>query len=227
MKVREWSAKVKQIRVLALLVVFNLFTQYGKAQYNDEPTFLAGATAGFNFSQVDGDNFAGYHRAALNLGLVVFAKTSNKTALSTEMLLSQKGSRAGATQLPRRANDQQTILTDYRIKLNYLEIPLLFNYFDSRKNNFGAGLSYGQLVKSKETYRDGNGNVFENDAKVFPFKKRDVMLIFNGSVGIYKNLQMNIRFGYSLLPIRDQFNYITGRSEQYSRMWTTRLIYMF
>lgn len=220
-------AKVKQFVLLHFFLGLNLFTVYGKAQDYDEHTFIGGASLGANFAQVDGDNFAGYHKPGWNLGLLVFAKTSEKTALGMELTLSQKGSRAGATQLPRKANDQNTILTDYRIGLNYLEVPVYFSYFDKRRNNIGAGIAYAQLVQSKETYRDENGNVFENDAKLFPFRRFDLSYVLNGSLQVYKKLFINMRFAYSLVKIRSQYNYITGRPEQYNNVYTMRLQYIF
>ena len=144
-----------------------------------------------------------------------------------ELTYAQKGSRAAGGQLPRLANDRNTVLTDYRIKLNYLEVPVLFNYFDRHKSNFGAGILYGQLVKSKETYRDQTGALYENDAKLFPFRKYDLNLVLNGNIKVWKKFFFNLRFNYSLLSIRSQYNYLTGRPQQFNNTWCTRVMYMF
>ncbi|MBL7772054.1 MAG: PorT family protein [Chitinophagaceae bacterium] len=220
-------AKVELFIITVFFIGLNLCTVYGKAQDYDEQTFIGGVSLGANFAQVDGDNFAGYHKPGLNGGLIVFSKLSTKTALGLELTYSQKGSRAGASQLPRKANDQNTILTDYRIQLNYLEVPLYLSYFDKRRNNIGAGLAYGQLVRSKETYRNESGTVYENDAKLFPFRKFDLSYVINGSLQVYKNLFINMRFSYSLVKIRSSYNYITGRPEQFNNVYTLRLQYLF
>lgn len=219
-------AKVNQIKGFLGIVLLNLYTLSGQAQYSDTRIFTAGFVLGMNFSQVDGDNFAGYHKGSLNAGIITFARTSDQTAFSMELLLSQKGSRAGVNQVPRRANDQNTILTDYKIKLNYLEIPILFNLFDKKRNHIEGGLSYGRLVGSKETYRNENGFVYENDAKLFPFRKSDFMYTLGGTARVWKNFFVNIRFSYSLVSIRNQYNFITGRPQQFNNMWTTRIVYM-
>jgi hypothetical protein len=111
--------------------------------------------------------------------------------------------------------------------LNYLEVPLLLNYFDKKKNNIGLGLSYGQLVASKEIYKDGFGNSYEQDAKLYPFKKYDINLLLNANAHIWKGLFFNVRFQYSMLTVRSQYNYLTGRPEQFNNLWCTRLMYIF
>lgn len=222
-------AKVKQNKMLLLFVLFNLYTLCGNAQFDadNENTFFGGLALGANFSQVDGDNFAGYHKPGWNFGVVIYTKLANQLAASMELLYAQKGSRAGALQVPKYANDQSTIITDYKIQLNYLEVPILLNYFDRRKSNFGAGFSYAQLIKSKEIYSNEQGISFENDAKLFPFKKYDLNFILNANAHLYKGFFFNLRFQYSLLSVRNSYNYITGRKEQFNNLWCTRILYVF
>lgn len=223
-------AKLVQNKTLLLFLLCNLYTYCGYAQFSNDDedrVFFGGLEAGGNFSQVDGDNFAGYHKAGWNAGVVVYAKLANQFAASMELLYAQKGSRASQTQVPRFANDQSTIITDYKIKLSYAEVPILLNYFDRRKSNFGGGLAFAYLMGSKETYRDGTGNSYENDAKIYPFKKYDLSFVLNGSAHIWKGFFLNLRFQYSLLPVRTAFNPITGLRPQFSNIWCTRVVYIF
>ncbi len=194
---------------------------------DDDRVFFGGLEVGGNFSQVDGDNFAGYHKAGWNLGVIVYTKLADQFAASMELLYAQKGSRASQGQVPRYANDQNTILTDYKIVLNYAEVPILLNYFDKRKSNFGAGFSYAQLFKSQETYKDGQGNLYENDASIYPFKKYDINFILNGNAHLWKGLSFNLRFQYSLIPVRSAYNNITGLRPQFNHLWCTRFVYLF
>ncbi len=222
-------AKIKQKRMWLLFAFFNLCTFYGFAQFDadNDNTFLGGLIAGTNFCQVDGDNFAGYHKVGWNVGAVVYTKLAENLTASMELLYSQKGSRAGVNQVPKLANDRNTIITDYRIKLNYLEVPILLNYYDKRKSNFGAGLSLGRLSSSREIYTDGDGHTYENDAKLFPFRKLDLNMVLNGNAHVWKGLFLNLRFQYSLISIRSAYNYVTGREQQFSNLWITRFIYIF
>ena len=72
-------AKLLKKKVLFFLLTCNLFTQFANAQYY-EPTrlFYGGLIGGFNFSQVDGDNFAGYHKAGFNVGGVLYLKLAEQ-----------------------------------------------------------------------------------------------------------------------------------------------------
>lgn len=207
----------------------NLYTLNANAQFGEENErlFGGGLIFGANYTQVDGDNFAGYHRVGLNAGAILFVNIGMPAALSMELLYTQKGARAGHSQLPRLFNDQSGVMTDYKIRLNYAEVPILINYIDRKKNNFGAGISAAYLGSSKEMYRDGNGAIFETDAKLFPFNKYDFNFVLNGSAHIWKGLMINLRMQYSLVNIRNLSNLRTGRQEQFNNVVSTRLIYVF
>jgi hypothetical protein len=217
------------IKYLFLFIVhFFLCTKYsqGQAYLKQDNLFYGGIVAGVNYTQVDGDNFAGYRKVGLNTGLYVAAKLGEHIHSSLELLYSQRGARAGGNQLPKLANDQSTVLTGYRIWLDYIEIPIIFNYSDAKFNQFGLGASYGQLFRSKETYRDQNGKVYEQDAKLYPFRKSDVNIIANATGRVWKGLFFNMRLQYSVFSIRNAHNYITGRAQQFNNIVNTRLIYL-
>lgn len=223
-------AKVRQKQVFMLFLFLILYTPCVYSQFSNDDNdhlFLGGLVAGGNFAQVDGDNFAGYHKIGWNAGVIVYAKLAEHVYTSMELLYAQKGSKAAPNQLPKLANDQSTIIVDYRIKLNYAEIPIMINYFDKKRNNIGAGLAYGQLVRSYEIYKDGSGAVYEQDAKLFPFRKFDLSWVLNANAHIWKGLFLNPRFQYSLLSVRNAHNYITGRAQQFNNVYAIRLMYLF
>ena len=214
-----------------ILLIMGLFLYtpcvYSQFKNDDERTFHGGLSLGTSFAQVDGDNFAGYHKVGIQAGGLLWIKLADGATFSMEMLYSQKGSRAALTQLPKLGNDLSTIITDYRIQLNYLEVPLAINYFDKQANHIGVGLSYNQLVRSRETYRDQFYNLFEQDARLYPFRKYDVNLQLNAGAHLKGGFFLSIRYAYSMLSIRNSYNYITGRPQQFNNLWTTRLMYMF
>lgn len=159
-------AKVIKKRWMLIFLSFILCTTNVKAQYgNTDRVFWGGLVGGGNFTQVDGDNFAGYHKAGWNAGVIVYASIGHPAALSMELLYAQKGSRAGQNQVPKMANDQSTIITDYKIKLNYAEVPILLNYFDQRKatsvqdfhtDNFFLVKKFIRMVKAINTHKTQN-----------------------------------------------------------------------
>ncbi|MGN6568281.1 MAG: hypothetical protein ACTHJ0_10035, partial [Flavipsychrobacter sp.] len=83
-----------KIRKLALFIVV-LLTSVGffnklEAQSNyyveEQRVFYGGLVAGANFTQVDGDYFAGYHKVGINIGGIVYAQLAEHVAASLEIL---------------------------------------------------------------------------------------------------------------------------------------------
>jgi hypothetical protein len=182
-------------------------------------TFYGGLVLGTNLAQVDGDNFAGYHKAGLNAGALVYVKLDEHLAASMEILFSQKGSRATVAQVVQPG----VYISKYGIDLNYAEIPVMINYFDSRKSHFGGGLSYAQLANSNEYM---TSNLSTVDLSKYPFKKRDINLLLSGNLHLYKGFFLNMRFQYSLLSIRDNVPNVT-KGAQYNNTWVVRVMYLF
>ncbi|MCB9046591.1 MAG: PorT family protein [Chitinophagales bacterium] len=191
---------------------------------DDERTFYGGLIAGSTFSQVDGDNFAGYSKPGFTVGGIAYAELANKIAGSVEILYTQKGSKSNKTQ---QSNNKTYLITNYRIDLNYAEIPIMINYFDKRKSHFGAGLSYSRLINYKETVTTTPN--FPNTINLddYPFKKSDLNFLISGSLHLYKGLFLTYRFQYSLFPVRTKIYPEFGRAEQYNNMHVLRLMYLF
>lgn len=190
----------------------------------NENTFSGGLVAGSTFTQVDGDNFAGYTKAGFTFGGIVYARLVDKIAGSIEILYTQKGARSNKTQI---SNNRVYLIEKYAIDLNYAEVPIMINYFDKRKSHFGAGLSYSQLISYKETVKTQPAFPDSIDLDQYPFKKYDLNFLISGSLHIYKGLFLTYRFQYSLLPVRTNIYKEFGRAEQYNNMHVLRLMYLF
>jgi hypothetical protein len=213
------------IPVFILASLFTAGNLFAQNYYEEDPhTFYGGLLLGGNFTQVDGDRFAGYHKVGLNVGGIVYAQFAEHIAGSIEILFSQKGSRAHKTQPT--TSQAYNILT-YDINLNYAEVPLMLNYFDKRKSHFGAGFSYSQLISSKENVL--TDPPFPSNIKLedYPFQKMDVNFLIGFNLHLVKGLFLNGRFQYSVLPIRKNVYSEFGRSQQFNNMWTMRLMYLF
>ncbi len=205
--------------ILVLCYSKNTFAQ--NYYLEDEKTFYGGLIAGTNFSQVDGDNFAGYHKVGFNLGGIVYTKLDEHLAASMEVLYTQKGARSKDPYTPIPG----LFITNYGITLNYAEVPLMLNYFDKRKSHFGGGFSYSRLGTAKEFIETTpRQNVNLND---YPFKKSDYNLLLSGNLHCWKGLFLNLRFQYSLVSIRNSTPQYFGRGQQFNNLWTIRLMYLF
>lgn len=223
-------SKISYFAALALSLVL-ITAQTAGAQnpssyYEEVPrTFFGGVIVGGNFTQVDGDRFAGYHKVGLNAGAIMYANLAPHLAASIEILFSQKGSRAHK---PQESANRAFVITKYNIKLNYAEVPLMLNYFDRRKSNFGAGFSIARLINATEDGEQSGGVKPEFDQ--YPFRKMDYNFIIGGNLHCWKGIYLNARFQYSLRSIRDkqyQVPEYSGRSEQFTNMWTVRVMYLF
>ncbi|MES2702237.1 MAG: outer membrane beta-barrel protein [Bacteroidota bacterium] len=221
------SRKFAPLIIIAVILIG--LTNIARAQdEEDDPanarTFYAGVLAGTNFAQVDGDNFAGYRRIGLNIGGIGYVQVHKHVAFSWEILYSQKGSRSDMVKAA--TNDTAVLVVDYDIKLGYAEVPLMLNYFDKRKSHFGLGVSYSRLVSTVETATtDPSINL---DLTKYPFRKDNFDILAGAQLHLWKGLFLNVRFQYSLLPVRTVSPPALSRSQrQYNNLWTVRLMYLF
>jgi hypothetical protein len=194
------------------------------AQYftdDDDRTFVGGLTLGTNFSQVDGDNFAGFNKIGLNSGVVTYFMLDERVAGSMELLYSQKGTTTGRNQVPLSGYSYKTI-TQYSIDLKYLEVPIQILYFDKKHSSVGGGFSYGALFGQSEKY-----NTVEQ-TKLYPFKRSDISVLLSGNLKLTKHFFANLRFAYSFYNIRKNVPIeLYQRGQTFIRQYTIRCMYLF
>jgi hypothetical protein len=184
--------------------------------------FSGGLVVGTNFSQVDGDRYAGYFKVGVNAGAVLYTRLSQSLAISMELLFSQKGSSSNYRQ---GFDSSHSTIVSQKINLNYAEIPVMLNLYDKRKSHLGAGLSYSQLISADEKVVISGRYTYDPDK--YPFKKRDINLILGANLNLVKGLYANLRFQYSISPIRSIVDSELARSKQYNNLWTLRIMYIF
>ena len=213
------------LSVILLLssIFFRASGQNPSNYYVEVPkTFSGGLVAGTNFCQVDGDKYAGYFKIGINAGAVLYARISNSFSVSMELLYSQKGSRSNFRQ--NSSSNKYTVVSQ-RINLDYAEIPILLNVYDKKKSHVGAGFSYAQLINADEKIETSPAYTY--DQNNYPFKKVDINFIAQGNLNLVKGLYANLRFQYSVLPIRKNVDYEFARSQQHNNMWVLRVMYLF
>lgn len=150
-----------------------------------------------------------------------------------EILFVQKGSRAHKEQMTPGKDPiagAPIRINKYNIDLNYAEVPIMINYFDKRKSNFGVGFSYSHLISSNEKLITTPAPSRDTDPTVgYGFKKSDLNLLAGVNLKLVGGLFLNVRFQYSLLSIRDAddkySNYI--RKNQANNLYVLRLMYLF
>ena len=216
------------LMLTAILLVssVNLLAQGGVDEggyyLEDNHLFYSGLIGGVNLCQVDGDNFAGYHKAAFNFGGIGYVKLGKRVSLSWEILYSQKGAKSN---IPIFSGIDSVVITKYAIDLKYAEIPVMINVFDKMKSHLNIGVSYSRLIAASETLSTSPN--YPIDLTKYPFKKGDWNFLAGAQMHLIKGLFLNMRFQYSLIPIRDQTPPYFSRAQQYNNLWTLRLMYLF
>jgi hypothetical protein len=178
-----------------------------------------------NLSQVDGDEVYGFKKIGLNIGagvMIPFDK-KGKWDVSIEALYSQKGANQ------KRQYTDSIITGEYRVNLNYVEIPVLVMFTDKDFISAGAGFSWGRLVGAREWE---HGVLIESTtASSGTYSKNDFCILADFRIRIYKGLKFNLRYAYSLVKIRTRkFENLAGNTwtrEQYNNVISFRLIYVF
>ncbi|MBP6977219.1 MAG: porin family protein [Bacteroidales bacterium] len=176
--------------------------------------------AGFNLSQVDGDEVYGFRKFGANVGASAIIPFTDHWEVSIETLFSQKGSRQG----PQR---DDSLSGEYKLKLNYVDIPVMVHYNDKDRLMFGLGISYGRLTGVEE-YE--HGRKIETTTIDGPYSRDDINGIADIRFRIYKGLKFNVRYAYSLKKIRTREfsppNVDPWTRDQYNNFWSFRVIYV-
>jgi len=213
-------------RGFLLLGVALLLCAHASAQYDDEDNgklFRGGLILGANFTQVDGDSYYGYHKIGVNAGAIVNAHFHKYVGASLELLYTQKGSRG---QTKYESAGIGTYVEKYHMNLNYVEVPLLL-HLSYKRFDAEVGASYALLVRSSEWVQSDRQVVIDNDRNYFD--KTDLNYIFGLSRRMYKSLFLNVRFQYSIVPIRPTgripAGYIWGNDGQFNNAMSLRIIY--
>lgn len=190
------------------------------------------AIAGFNLTQVDGDEIYGFHKIRANVGagvLIPFGK-KGKWDVSLETLFSQKGSYQ-KPQYDDSTNNGKPLTGEYKLHLNYLEVPVLVMFTDKEIVSVGAGFSWGRLIGVKEW--EHGLRVDSTNVNNGPYSKNDFSILADIRFRIWEALKINLRYQYSMFKIRTREfqsndpNVEPKIRNQYNNVITLRLIYVF
>lgn len=150
--------------------------------------FNGGIMAGGLVSQLDGDTYQGYHKFGFMGGAYVNYRFSNHSQLQMELEYIQKGS---------RKNFDSLSLSSYLLRLHYLEVPVLYQFFLNEKLYLEIGPAADVLLGSYEE-KDG----LEVPYNTVPLRNVTLAGIFGVSYSLNTHLKAGFRFNYSLLSIR-------------------------
>ena len=178
--------------------------------------FEGGLVGGLSASQVDGDFTKGFHKPGVIFGGYVQTDLSRSVFAGMEIRYAQKGSRRNPDT---KTGDQ----SKYIMRLGYMDIPVYMGFRTSETISFLGGLSAGYLMHSKEL--DNFGEFPEEDQR--PFNNFDFQALLGMRVALTNRLDMDLRFAYSFMPIRDLAGDITWYwwDDQYNNVISTAVYY--
>ncbi len=186
------------------------------------------ALLGFNLTQVEGDEVHGFRKPGLNIGAGVLIPFKKNWDVSMEVTFNQKGARQ-KPQYSDSLSSGQVITGEYKLRLNYVEIPVMVFYTDKEFISIGAGFSWGRLVGIQE-WEHGVIDP-ETTLSSGTYDKNDFSYIIDARIRIKGPLKFGVRYQNSMMKIRTrEFTDFAGNTwtrDQYSKVLTFRLIYIF
>jgi hypothetical protein len=141
-------------------------------------------------------------------------KLGGKTAVQFEIEYIQKGSR-------RPVNDNNEY---YLMRLNYIEVPLLFNYYLGKKWNLEAGFAFAALLSG---YQEDEAGEVKNAPD---FNKADYLFCGGANYFITDHFLFNVRYSYSVTSMRandENYSYYYFTGGQYNKVLAFAFAYIF
>lgn len=184
-------------------------------------------SSGVTIAQIEGDELKGFTQVGYigGVGALSSISSNNRWGLSLEALYSQRG-------CYNNSSDPYNV----SIHLNYIDIPLLLHYQDPYGGMLiGAGLCYGRLVQQPHGILKYNSEYFYPDTTDMTFLSNDLSVMADFRFTVWRGLQFNVRWQYSLMPIKREWSFyekIHGRWENwendcYNHSLAFRLIWQF
>ncbi len=197
------------LKIFLFVVSFSLFHLVSFSQ-----EFEGGIMGGLLGSQVAGDPSSGYNKLGAYFGILANRQFTLKSGAQLEMYYIQKGARENPTD--ENGNFQ------YLLRINNIEIPILYLYKINQKLTLSTGIAYTYLLGTPYEEANYSSSVPDN-----PFNKHSATFILGIDYYILENLSASFRTNNSITPIRPHASGATRlfNRGQYSDSLTLGLVY--
>mgnify|MGYP002344195161 FL=1 len=175
---------MKKISCILLFLIFG-----GLLQAQETALFHGGAYGGIATSQLSGDQLSGFKKAGIYAGAFVNVHLSPKSLLQLELSFIQKGSRA--------VSKFSGLI--YHVNLQYIEMPLFYQWRFSKRFALNAGPAAGFLLKNEGIERDAYGTFTDERP---PFNRFELSVTGGLTIKIIEHFKVDIRYSQSVLPVR-------------------------
>lgn len=163
--------------------------------------FEGGLTGGLVGSQVAGDPSSGYNKLGVYFGVFASRQFTLKSGAKFEMGYIQKGARENPTE--ENGNFQ------YLLRLQYIELPVLYQFTINQRLLLNAGLAYSYLLGTP--YEEAN---FSNSVSGTEFNTHTATFILGLDYRITDALSASFRTNNSITPIRE---HVSGAKRLFNR----------
>jgi hypothetical protein len=204
----------------AACFLFLLIPVSGHAQ-----RFGAALLGGFNASQIDGDDLAGFDKIGITGGIKAIMSFESRWQVNMEFLYSERGSR------PDIFNPQYD--PDIEISLKYAELPVYISIGDwwqeegeYYKVHAFAGFSYGRLITAR-TFDYFHSEEESLDLLVPYFNENDISWLLGASIRTSPRWGISGRYTRGITPLLSPAKHHLNTSRLTSYFLTFRLEYYF
>ena len=188
-------------------------------------TFGAGLVGGFNASQIDGDDLAGFDKVGITAGIKAIMSFESRWQVNMEFLYSERGSR------PDIFNPQYD--PDIEISLKYAELPVYVSIGDwwqeegeYYKVTAYGGFSYARLMNARtfDYFHSAEESV---DLLVPYFNENDISWLLGASIRTGPRWGISGRYTRGLTPLLSPAKHNLNTRRLTSYFLTFRLEYYF
>jgi len=146
-----------------------------------------GAKAGVNFASIAGDDTDGVDgRTSFHVGGVAEIMFSEKFSFQPELLYSSQGSKY--------EESESGYSYEEKLKLDYINIPLMAKYYVAEGFSIEAGPQVGFLISAKNEWEE-NDEVFGSDSGEVDVKDYVKSIDFGLNFGVGYKMDSGLNFG--------------------------------
>ena len=165
-----------------------------------------GAKAGLNVSNLTGDIEDTKSLIGAHVGVFAEFKITDKFSFQPELLYSMQGAKTEFTEVE---GDSYSYKEESKIKLSYINIPLMAKFYVSEKFSLEAGPQVGFLMSAKNDFEisetiDGDTDSFSSEEDIKDsLKGIDFGLNLGLSYDFTENLFAGARYNLGLTDLND------------------------
>lgn len=221
---------MRSIFIIIILSIVSINLQAQNAplflEYKDQKNtrnFFGGIHLGMNATQIDGDGFSGYDKIGWSTGVSLNIFFNSQYGLEFSIIYAEKGA------INRQTFDDPYAgvgITNYEAKVNYVELPVLFNYYLNKRVVVMAGPTLNLLVKEEEFFPYPIQSTDHEPG----FERITADFTLGAKYNLWSNLYISARYSYGFLAMRkykDWGNNQLFRQHQLNNQLTFGLQYLF